>query len=439
VLDRLFPPSEPSRDEWHGNPRIVRAGPSHGSPPGGVCRFRTSARGRAALLDTLIRTRTANLAYPGVNLWRCCARCFQDLRAGRVVSGGSTLTMQAARLWSQSPNGAVESDRDRSGVTAGVAFLQARNSGHLADAGAVWRQPGGRARGVVGMVRRLGPEPGRGPIGAPGGNSRDGPRHCGRIAISTRLALSWTAFSPRTRRHSTSRLPMPEPRAPGCAGLIGPARVTTTLDLTVAVRAGAAGVRSTAKVPERASVALLVVDAGTRQIAGRFRWRGHDEARAWGTGPYPRDTVPRVGDEAVYLCDAFEAGIADLRRVWRICRATRHLTHRRNFDRGFAARDRPRRYADRLNLPRWLCWIRSTGPIRGAAEVGGRCTPFAVRRGALFAVGFGRCGDHVAGPDRSVRGVGHRWTAGGRWLSRNRWHGVGLSCGIGQYRRSLRC
>ena len=41
--------------------------------------------------------------HPGVNPLALARAAFQDLRAGRIVSGGSTLTMQAARLLEPRP------------------------------------------------------------------------------------------------------------------------------------------------------------------------------------------------------------------------------------------------------------------------------------------------------------------------------------------------
>ena len=106
TLDRLFPP-DLSRLATTGTEVLDRQGRTVAlfPAPGGVWRFRTSTDDVApVLLDTLIRTEDRQFwHHPGVNPLALMRASFQDLRAGRIVAGGSTLTMQAARLLEPRP------------------------------------------------------------------------------------------------------------------------------------------------------------------------------------------------------------------------------------------------------------------------------------------------------------------------------------------------
>jgi penicillin-binding protein 1C len=62
------------------------------------------ARSPPILIDALVATEDRGFwHHPGVNPFALARAIWQDLRAGRIVSGGSTLTMQAARLLEPRP------------------------------------------------------------------------------------------------------------------------------------------------------------------------------------------------------------------------------------------------------------------------------------------------------------------------------------------------
>ena len=74
--------------------------------PGGVWRFRTDVDDVSRpFLDLLVATEDRRFwSHPGVDpLAHRCAPPAQWVRAGHVVSGGSTLAMQAARLLEPRP------------------------------------------------------------------------------------------------------------------------------------------------------------------------------------------------------------------------------------------------------------------------------------------------------------------------------------------------
>jgi len=106
ALDRLFPPNL-SRLTTTGTElrdhrgRVVALLPA----PGGVWRFRADADHVAPVLrDLLIAVEDRRFWWhPGVDPLALTRAAWQWSRAGRVVSGGSTLSMQAARLLEPRP------------------------------------------------------------------------------------------------------------------------------------------------------------------------------------------------------------------------------------------------------------------------------------------------------------------------------------------------
>ncbi len=106
VLDRLFPP-DLSRLDRMGAEVLDRDGRTLlvQPAPGGVWRLRTDPEQVSpAFLDLLVRTEDRRFfAHGGVDPRAILRAAWQGLRAGRVVSGGSTLSMQAARLLEPRP------------------------------------------------------------------------------------------------------------------------------------------------------------------------------------------------------------------------------------------------------------------------------------------------------------------------------------------------
>ena len=95
--------------------------------------------------------------HPGVDPFALSRAAVQWARAGRVVSGGSTLTMQAARLLEPRPrtlaHKAIEILR---ALQLEARFSKDEIARHLADPGADGRQPGRRAGRVARLVRPAG-------------------------------------------------------------------------------------------------------------------------------------------------------------------------------------------------------------------------------------------------------------------------------------------
>ena len=106
LLDRLYPPNL-SRLAQLGTEFTARDGRTLAMLPaqGGVWRLRTTAAQVSPdFLDLLVRTEDRRFwRHGGVDPLALLRAAVQSARAGRVVSGGSTLTMQAARLLEPRP------------------------------------------------------------------------------------------------------------------------------------------------------------------------------------------------------------------------------------------------------------------------------------------------------------------------------------------------
>ncbi len=284
ILDRLYPP-DLSRLAVTGSEivdrqgRIVALKPA----PGGVWRFAIAADEVApVLVETLVATEDRQFwRHPGVNPVALARAAWQDLRAGRVVSGGSTLTMQTARLLEPRPR----TVRSKIIEIARAFQLEARYS----------------KREILGMWLTL----------APYGGNLEGVRAG---------ALAWFGTSPRLLDPAQAALLVAIPRRPealrpdrhpararalrdrilqadggdvpaarvklprharqAVAGVSGP-RVVTTLDLPLQIALERLAATRLEVLPERASLALLVADLQSREIRAVVSGGGgRQEARA---------------------------------------------------------------------------------------------------------------------------------------------------------------
>ncbi len=270
ALDRLFPPNL-SRIATTGTEILDRQGRTVAlfPAPGGVWRFRTAADDVApVLLHMLVATEDRHFwHHPGVNPLSLLRASVQDLRAGRIVSGGSTLTMQAARLLEPRPRTVrsklIEiarafqlewhySKREILGIWLTLApyggNLEGVRAGSMAWFGASVRNlDAAQAALLVGIPRR--------PEALRPDRHRDAAR-----AVRDRILAADGGDVPR------SRLPFPRHAPQAVARLAGPARVTTTIDLPLQFALERLASDQLRRLPGRASLALLVVDARTREI-----------------------------------------------------------------------------------------------------------------------------------------------------------------------------
>jgi len=377
-FDRLFPPNL-SRLAATGSEIVDRQGRAVVlfPAPGGVWRFRATINDVApVLLDTLIATEDRQFwHHPGVNPLSLLRASFQDLRAGRVVSGGSTLTMQAARLLEPRPRTVrsklIEiaralqlewhySKREILGIWLTLApyggNLEGVRAGSIAWFGTSARNlDAAQSALLVGIPRR--PEalrPDRHPEAARAMRDR----------ILATDALTEREDIPR------ARLPMPKYARQAVAGLVGTPRVVTTLDLPLQIALERMASDQLRRLPERASLALLVLDAHTREIRAIVSGgEGLSEARASALDLTRAVRSPGSAMKPFIYAIAFEDGIAGPET--QVEDLPRHFGAYapEDFDRGFAgavtAADALRRS---LNVPA-VALLAQVGPARFAARL----------------------------------------------------------------------
>lgn len=275
ALDRLFPPNL-GRLATAGTEILDRQGRTVAlfPAPGGVWRFRTTADDVAPIvLRTLVATEDRHFwRHPGINPLSLLRASFQDVRAGRIVSGGSTLTMQAARLLEPRPRTVrsklIEigralqlewhfSKREILGIWLTLApyggNLEGVRAGSLAWFGASARNlDAAQSALLVGIPRRPeGLRPDRHPDAARAVRDRILGSDGGDIQHA-RLPL------PHHARQAVAQL--------AHGGVTNQARVPTTLDLPLQFALERLASEQLRRLPDRASLALLVVDAHSREI-----------------------------------------------------------------------------------------------------------------------------------------------------------------------------
>ncbi len=415
-LDRAFPPNL-SRLATTGSEILDRQGRTVAlfPAPGGVWRFSASTEDVApVLLDTLVATEDRQFwHHPGVNPLALLRATVQDLRAGRVVSGGSTLTMQAARLLEPRPRTvrsklieiarAVQlewhfSKRDILGIWLTLApyggNLEGVRAGSMAWFGASARNlDAAQAALLVGIPRR--PEalrPDRHPDAA--------------RAVRDRILAAAGGDVP------VRRLPFPRHASQAVAELAGPARVTTTLDLPLQFALERLATEQARRLPDRASLALLVVDAATREI--RAVVSGGEtpgESRAGSLDLTRAVRSPGSAMKPFIYAMAFEDGIAG--PDTRVEDLPRHFGGYapEDFGRGFAggvtAGEALRRS---LNLPA-VALLDQVGPAQFAArlKLAGVILRLPPGAGPSLPLALGGAGITLRDLTGLYAGVGHRW------------------------------
>lgn len=314
ALDRLFPPNL-GRLDATGTTVLDRHGAVLAMLPadGGVWRFRTEPdQVSRDFLDLLVRTEDRRFwQHPGIDPIAIVRATAQMLRAGRVVSGGSTLSMQAARLLEPRPrtlrSKLIEAARalqlewrfGKKGVL-GIWLTLAPYGGNLegVQAGArAWFGTSAalldpaQAALLVALPRRpeaLRPD-----------------RHAARAKALRDRVLAEAAGTPVP----SARQPFPRHAAQAIAGLRGPA-VRTALDLPLQdglERMVAARLQG---LPERASMAVLVADVRTREIRAAVSGRWGDEARSGALDLTRAVRSPGSALKPFLYALAFQAGLA---------------------------------------------------------------------------------------------------------------------------------
>jgi len=315
ALDRAFPPAL-GRLASVGTEVLARDGrtlallPAHG----GVWRFRVRAEDVApVLLETLVAIEDRRFWWhPGIDPLALARAAMQDLRAGRIVSGGSTLTMQAARLLEPRPRTVASkliemaravqlewhfSKREILGIWLSLApyggNLEGVRAGSLAwfGRGPALLDPAEAAL-LVAIPRRpeaLRPD-----------------RHAERArALRDRILGGDGGPMP------TQRVALPRHARQAVASLPRADRVETTLDLSLQRALERFATEQLRGLPERASLAVLVADLTTREV--RAVVSGSDGAQVGRAGAMDLTRAIRSPGSAMkpfIYAMAFQDGIA---------------------------------------------------------------------------------------------------------------------------------
>ena len=378
ALDRLFPP-DLSRLAAVGTEITDRGGRTVAllPAPGGVWRFRTTAdETTPVLIDTLVAIEDRHFwHHPGVNPLSLARAAWQDLRAGRIVSGGSTLTMQAARL--------LEPRRRslRAKVIEALRALQLEARFSKREILGIWltlAPMGGNLEGVrAGSLAWFGASP----------RLLDAAQAALLVAIPRRpeaLRPDRHPAAARTLRDRilaatggdpaadipAARIPLPRHARQAVAALPPAPRVATTLDLPLQIALERLAAKRQESLPERASLALLVADAQSREIrALASGGAGAGEGRGGALDLTRAVRSPGSALKPFIYALAFQDGIvgpdtvlADLPR-----RFGGYAPE--NFDRGFAGSVTAAEALQRsLNLPA-VALLDRVGPLRFAATL----------------------------------------------------------------------
>ena len=264
--------------------------------PGGVWRFRTRAEDVPPfLLRLLVATEDRRFwAHPGIDPLAIVRAAAQAVRAGRVVSGGSTLTMQVARLLDPRPRtlGAklaeslravqISLRRDKREVL-GLWLSLAPFGGNLVGVEAASRAYFGKpaaaldpaeAALLVALLRR--PEALR-----PDRHSARAKARRDRIlAAAAREGLLTAAEAQAAMGEPvpTRRRPMPGTARSLFAGEAGDLRTTLDRPLQLALEARARD--ELGRLPPRVSLAVMVADLRTRTVLAAAVGDGGSAERA---------------------------------------------------------------------------------------------------------------------------------------------------------------
>ena len=417
ALDRLFPPNL-SRLHSVGvevqdrEGRILSVLPA----PGGFWRLATRPEDVSPiLLDLLIAAEDRRFyQHPGVDPLALGRAAGQWLRAGRVVSGGSTLTMQAARLLEPRPRGlrakAIEvfralqlearfSKREILGIWLTLAPQGGNIEGMRAGALAWFGRPAQRldaaeAALLIALARRPAAlSPDRHAEAARAARD-DVLRRRGAAMLSPEdQALALAAPLPNTR------LPMPG-LAPHLARELarqGESPIRSSLDAGLQRASERLALEALLRQPERASVALIIADLRTRETRALVGGAFGAENRAGSLDLTRATRSPGSALKPFLYAMAFEQGLvrpdtllSDLPRRFGAYAPE-------NFDRGFTGRiTAAEALRLSLNLPA-VALLDGVGPARFAASLRSAGAPPVLPRGvdASLPLALGGAGTNL--------------------------------------------
>ena len=368
ALDRAYPPNL-TRMQSLGTEVLDRQGRvlAQLPAPGGVWRFATTPdQVSRPFIDLLVQTEDRRFrSHPGVDGWALVRAAGQWVRAGRVISGGSTLSMQAARLLEPRPRTlrskliemvrAVQLER-RYGKDGVLAIwltlapyggnLEGVRAGALAwfGTGAATLSPAEAALLVALPRRPEGLRPDRYPARAQALRNRILPEAEGEPLPTHRQDFA---------RHAATAWPRQTPPV-----------LRTTLDLPLQAALERLVARHLDAAPGRVSAAIVIADAGSREMRAIVSGRPMDEARASAVDLTRAVRSPGSALKPFLYAQAFEAGVARPDTLLTDLPRTFGAYAPENYGRGHAgqvsAADALRRS---LNVPA-VALLEQVGPVR---------------------------------------------------------------------------
>lgn len=400
ALDRLFPP-DLTRWREAGTEVLDREGrPLSVLPaPGGYWRLRTTvADVPPHLVEMLIAAEDRRFRWhPGVDPVALARAAWQWARAGgRVVSGGSTLTMQAVRLLEPRPRTL------RSKAIEALRALQLETRFSKDEILAIWltlAPQGGNLEGVRAgalawfgrTARLLDPAEAALLVAIPRHPARFRPdRHpdaarAERDALATRRARLAEPGPILAAEVPKARRPLPR-HAPHLARELarqGGERIPTTLSLPLQRAAEALAAESLRDLPERAAVALVVADLAGREVRALVGGAWMEEGRAGALDLTRAVRSPGSALKPFLYAMAFEAGIARPGTVISDLPRRFGSYAPENFDRGFAGRvTAGEALRMSLNLPA-VALLEQLGALRFASALKAAGAPPRLPSGAL--------------------------------------------------------
>lgn len=343
--------------------------------PGGVWRFRPGSA-PPLLTNLLVAVEDQRFwHHPGVDPLALARATAQLIRTGRVVSGGSTLAMQAARLLEPRPR----TVRAKLIEMARALQLEARygREGVLN----IWLTLapfGGNLEGIrAGSLAWFGVppeslEPAQAAllVAIPRRPERLRPdRHARMAQVVRDRVLAIGRLPPTDAPPPAARVVLPRHVPQLATSLPRAPLIRTTLDLPLQTALERLGQERLEMLPPRASVAMLVAETGSREIRALYPGAWRDQARAGAIDLTQAIRSPGSALKPFVYAMAFSDGVAAPNTV------VPDLPHRfggyapENFDRGFAgsvtAGEALRRS---LNLPA-VALLDRVGPLRFAATL----------------------------------------------------------------------